>query len=233
VATVPRFTNRLLQALKPADLALLKPGLEPIALHLRDDLEIPKKRIEHVYFPTTGIVSVVAVQPKGVAIEIGLVGREGMTGAAVVLGTGTSPHATYIQAAGTGERIAANELTKAMNASETLHKTMLAFVQVFMLQTAHTAVANAHAKLHERLARWLLMAHDRIPRSDLPLTHEFLSLMLGVRRAGVTEALHVLEDKRMIRCSRGTIAVLDRKAIEKVAGGFYGAPEAEYRRLVG
>jgi CRP-like cAMP-binding protein len=102
-----------------------------------------------------------------------------------------------------------------------------------MSQTAHTAIANARAKLPERLARWLLMAHDRVPGDRLALTHEFLSLMLAVRRAGVTEAVQDLERKRLIETSRAEIVLLDRKGLERIAGNFYGVPEAEYRRLLG
>ena len=102
-----------------------------------------------------------------------------------------------------------------------------------MVQTAQTAVANARAKIEERLARWILMAHDRLDGASLPLTHEFLSLMLGVRRAGVTEALHALEALKLIRSGRGQIVVLNRKGIERKAGDAYGAPEAEFRRLIG
>jgi CRP-like cAMP-binding protein len=102
-----------------------------------------------------------------------------------------------------------------------------------MVQTAHTAIANAQARLDERLARWLLMAHDRVSGNDVALTHEFLSLMLGVRRAGVTEAIQVLERQNLIRAGRGVITLRNRKRIEKIAGNFYGSPEAEYRRLLG
>jgi len=101
------------------------------------------------------------------------------------------------------------------------------------VQTAQTAMANARAKIDARLARWLLMAHDRIRANTLPLTHEFLALMLGVRRAGVTDALHGLERKKLIRTARGEIVVLDRKGIERTAGRTYGAPEVEFRRLIG
>ena len=114
-----------------------------------------------------------------------------------MLGTNQSPHSTYIQVAGEGQRIAANELRKAMNASQTLHSLLLKFVQVFMVQTAHTAIANARDNINRRLARWILMAYDRTGDATLPLTHEFLSLMLGVRRAGVTEALQSLKRQKL------------------------------------
>jgi CRP-like cAMP-binding protein len=102
-----------------------------------------------------------------------------------------------------------------------------------LLQTAQTAVANARGTLTERLARWLLMAHDRVPDDKLPPTHEFLALMMGVRRAGVTEALHELTRLKLTSGNRGKITLLNRKGLEKLAGNFYGVPEAEYRRLLG
>jgi CRP-like cAMP-binding protein len=225
--------NRLLSSLSKADFALLLPDLEAVSLDLRKVLERPNKRIEDVYFPDAGFASVVAVQPKQTKVEVGLIGREGMTGLPVVLGNHKTPHETYIQAAGHGQRINATKLRKAMAASSSLQSLLLKFVQAFMVQTAQTAISNARAKLNERLARWILMADDRIDGSRLPLTHEFLSLMLGVRRAGVTEALHALESEGLIRASRGEIIVRSRKGIERRAGGSYGIPEAEFRRLIG
>ena len=154
-----------------------------------------------------GIASVVAVQPDETPVEVGLIGREGMTGIAVVLGGDQSPHSTYIQVAGEGQRIAAKELRKAMDTSATMRRLFLKFVQVFMVQTAHTAIANARAHIDQRLARWILMAHDRTGNKTLPLTHEFLSLMLGVRRAGVTEALQSLKQQNLIDTGRNQIVV--------------------------
>ena len=181
----------------------------------------------------TGIASVVAVQPDETRAEVGLIGREGMTGIAVVLGGDQSPHSTYIQVAGEGQRIAANELRKAMDKSATMRSLFLKFAQAFMVQTAHTAIANARAHIDQRLARWILMAHDRTGTKTLALTHEFLSLMLGVRRAGVTETLQSLKRRKLIDTGRNKIVLLDRKGIERVARGAYGVPEKEYRRLIG
>jgi CRP-like cAMP-binding protein len=200
---------------------------------LLQDLERPNRRIEAVYFMEAGIASVVAIQPDETRIEVGLIGREGMSGSAVALGGDQSPHATYIQAAGQAQRIAANELRKAMTASATLHGLLLKFVQVFMVQTAQTAIANARAHIDKRLARWILMAQDRSNGNSLTLTHEFLALMLGVRRAGVTEALQNLKRRKLIDTGRNQITVLDRKGLERTAGNSYGVPEKEYRRLIG
>jgi CRP-like cAMP-binding protein len=233
-ATSPsRSPNLLLASLSSSDRGLLQAHLQPVTLALRQVLEKPDKRVDIVYFPEAGFASVVAVQADDTKVEVGLIGREGMTGLTIVLGNHRAPHSTYMQAAGRGQRIKTVELRKAMQASPSLRGVLLKYVQVFMVQTAHTAVANARATIEERLARWILMAHDRLDGLSLPLTHEFLSLMLGVRRAGVTEALHALEARKLIRPRRGEIAILNRKGIERTAGDAYGAPEAEFRRLIG
>ena len=225
--------NRLLATLLPADLALLQPHLQSRAMALLLDLERPNRRIEAVYFPEAGIASVVAVQPNEARVEVGLIDREAMSGIAVVLGGNQSPHATYVQVAGEGQRITAKELRNAMSASGTLHALLLKYVHVFMVQTAHTAIANARAHIDQRLARWILMAHDRTGENTLPLTHEFLALMLGVRRAGVTEALQSLKRQKLIHNGRNEITLLNRKLIERMAGNSYGVAEKEYRRLIG
>jgi CRP-like cAMP-binding protein len=200
---------------------------------LRHVCEEPNRTIRHVYFMEEGIASVVAVSKDDKQIEVGVIGPEGMTGIAVVMGNHRSPHSTYIQAAGQAQRITVPNLRGAMEASDTLQPILLRFAQVFMTQTAHTAIANGRATVEERLARWILMAHDRLEGDELPLTHEFLSLMLGVRRAGVTTAVHDLQSKGLIRAQRGKITIIDRDGVEKFAGAYYGTPEAEWQRLMG
>lgn len=229
----PQSRNKLLSSLSSADFGLLQPDLEPVTLALKHVLEHPDKRVDSVYFPEAGFASVVAVQANDTKVEVGLIGREGMSGLTILLGNHRSPHSTYMQAPGRGQRIGAVKFRKAMHASASLHGLLLKYVQVFMIQTAHTAIANARSKLDQRLARWILMAHDRLEGDSLPLTHEFLSLMLGVRRAGVTEALHALQAEKLIRSARGAIIVLDRKGLVRRAGASYGVPEAELRRLLG
>jgi CRP-like cAMP-binding protein len=224
--------NKLLSSLSKSDFNLLEPHLEPVALSVRRVLEKPNSRITAAYFPESGFASVVAHQAKGKEVEVGLIGREGMTGMPIVLGNHRTPHATYIQAAGDGHCIRATDLRQAIRSSRSLQVTLLKFVQAFGVQTAHTAISNARSKLDQRLARWLLMAHDRLENDSLPLTDEFLSLMLAVRRAGVTEAVHALEVQGLISRTRGHIAVRNRKGLERVAAESYGVPEAEYRRLI-
>ena len=229
---MPNSSNKLLASLSTNDFDLLEPHLEPVALGIRKSLEKPNQRISAAYFPESGFASVVAVQG-GKNVEVGLIGREGMTGLPIVLGNHRSPHATYIQAAGEGKCIPSTELRKATETSQSLRNALLKFVQAFGVQTTHTAISNAQARLDIRLARWLLMAHDRIADDVLPLTHEFLSLMLAVRRAGVTDALNMLRKRELISYKRGEITVRDRKGLERTAGESYGTPEAEYRRLIG
>ena len=230
--TGARDRNRLLAALSPGDLGLLQPHLTPITVEVRHVFETPNRPIEHIYFMDAGIASVVAVQAGEDRVEVGLVGREGMTGTAVVLGGQSSPHETYIQVRGEAQQIAVDALKAAMQSSKPLHSLLLRYVHAFMVQTAHTAISNARANVDQRLARWILMAHDRITGDLLPLTHEFLALMLGVRRAGVTEAVHALASRDLIEFHRGEIIVRNRKPLEKYAGHSYGVPEAEYKRLI-
>src|SRR6267378_44516 len=224
--------NHLLSSLAANDLDLLAPHLEAVMLGVRKSLEKPNRRIDAVYFPESGFASVVAIQ-RGKNVEVGLIGREGMTGLPIVLGNHRSPHATYIQAAGTGKCIPSAELRKATQASLSLRDSLLKYVQAFGVQTTHTAISNAQSRTDVRLARWLLMAHDRIGGDVLPLTHEFLSLMLAVRRPGVTDALNGLRRQGLVSYGRGKNTLRDRKKLELIAGDAYGTPEAEYRRLIG
>jgi CRP-like cAMP-binding protein len=227
------FRNRLLAVLPPVDALLLKPSLEKLVLERRHVLEYPNRQIDHVYFPETCVASVVALNGRDERIEVGLIGCEGMSGVTVVMGNHRSPNSTYIQISGEAVRIEAEVFRKVLAKSESLRNQFLRFAQVFMTQNAQTAVANGRAKLEQRLARWILMAHDRTVNNDVQLTHEFLSVMLGVRRASVTVALDVFEKRGLISARRGMITVLKRKEIEDVAGSFYGVPEAEYERLIG
>ena len=224
--------NRLLAALSPADLALLQPHLSDLAVVVWHEIERPNRRIGTVYFMEAGFASVVAVQPDEIQVEVGLIGYEGMTGTAVVLGGDRSPHSTYIQIAGEAQCIKADELRRAMKTSDSLRALLLKYVQAFLVQTSQSAIANARAHIDRRLARWILMAQDRTRDKTLPLTHEFLSLMLGVRRPGVTEALQSLNRQKLIENGRNKIVVLNRNGIEKLAGNSYGVPEKEYRRLI-
>ena len=166
-------------------------------------------------------------------IEVGMVGPEGMAGLPVVHGIDRSPHGYLVQAAGQALRITAQNLRTAMQHNLPLHAGLLRYAHTLMVQTAQTAYANAGFNIEARLARWILMTDDRLAREDLPLTHDFLSMMLGVRRPGVTLAVQGLEGNRLIRAARGRITVLDRSGLEEVAGSAYGISEAEYASVMG
>jgi CRP-like cAMP-binding protein len=224
--------NRVLATLSPEDYVVLQPRLEPVVLPLRTYLVEPNKSIEHVYFMEQGIASVVALTPQQRRIEVGLIGREGLSGTPILLGTDRTPHECFIQMSGEALRITAADLWALVEARPNLHLHLLRFVQAFTVQVAQTALSNGSYTLEERLARWLLMCHDRVDGDVLSTTHEFLSIMLGVRRPGVTEALHILEGARVIRAERGLVTVLDRAKLEQVAGESYGVAEAEYARLI-
>ncbi len=225
--------NRLLSHLSPEDFGLLEPHLEAVDLPLRRSLEAHNKPIDHIYFIESGFASVVANGVGDRSIEVGLIGREGMSGLAVVFATDRTPLETYMQIAGSGQRVGASELREAMEQSASLRHSFLRYGHAFVIQTAHTAMANGRWKIEERLGRWLLMAHDRIDGDELVLTHEFLGLMLGVRRPGVTVALNLLEQHGLIRSTRGVISILDREGLKQSANGSYGTPEAEFQRLFG
>ena len=224
--------NRLLFALNRDDFDLLQPDLEPVALELRQWLIEAGEPIQQVYFPEHGIVSILADTSQG-RIEVGLIGPEGMAGLPVVLGIDHSPHGYMVQAAGKALRITTPELRTALQQSPALQAGFLLYAHALMVQTAQTAYANARFTIEARLARWILMTDDRLAREDLPLTHDFLSIMLGVRRPGVTIAVQNLESIRLIRAKRGSISVLDRTGLEEVADDAYGLAEAEYARVMG
>jgi CRP-like cAMP-binding protein len=227
------YRNCLLQRLSRSDLDLLEPHLVRVDLPLRTPLENARTSIEDVYFMEDGIASVVAKLEDGGDTEVGLIGFEGMTGALVVLGGDLAAHDTYMQIAGSGFRLPASALVTAMSASVSLKALLLLYVQTLFVQTGYTALANARLKLDERLARWLLMCQDRVRADKFAVTHEFVAVMLGVRRPGVTIAIQELEGMGLIKATRGEILILKRDRLVELAGGAYSEPERDYERLLG
>jgi CRP-like cAMP-binding protein len=226
------FRNRLLHRINLGDWDLVGPHLETVTLKHRQVIEVPTRPITHAYFPETGVASVVAVDAEDHRIEVGVIGYEGITGVPLIMGDTRAQHSTYMQIGGSGHRIPAGALCSAMNRSDGLRSLLLKSAQGFMIQTAHTALANGRANLEQRLARWLLMAHDRMTTDAVPLTHEFLAVMLGVRRAGVTVAIHGFERRGLVTARRSQLTLVNRAGIEQIAGSFYGTPEAELKRLL-
>jgi CRP-like cAMP-binding protein len=224
--------NRILACMSGADLALLQPRLEPVTLGLRQWLERPNRKVRNAYFIERGIASVVALsRGDRRQASVALVGQDGMIGLAAVLGADRSPNETLMQVKGEGQCIAAQDLRRVMAESDSLASSLMRYAHAFSIQVAQTALANTQGKVEERLARWLLMAHDRIEGDNLALTHELLAATLGVRRSGVTTALHRLAAHALISTTRGSVTVLDRGGLEETANGLYGVPEAESARL--
>jgi CRP-like cAMP-binding protein len=226
-------SNQILARLAPDEVRLLAPHLQPVDLPLLRQLERRDRRTDYVYFIDRGFASVVADGGSDRSVEVGLIGREGMTGLALMMGSDRTPNDTFMQAAGAGRRMPAAKLQEAMETSATLRRTLLQWCHTFVIQTGQTALTNARSKIEDRLARWLLMAHDRLDSDRVELTHEFLSTMLGVRRAGVTVALRLLQRRGLIQPSRGGIMIHDRAGLREASNGAYGVAEAEYQRLLG
>ena len=220
MAQAPSYQNLILSRLSKSDFKLLEPHLQPTDLPVHKVLERRGKPIKAVYFPETGFASVVA-NGSGRPIGVGVIGREGMTGLPVVLGGDRNEHETFMQAAGHGHSIPVLHLREAVAKSTTLQGSFLRYVQAFLSQTTQTVVANGRSNIEERLARWLLMADDRIESDELTLTHEFLAMMLAVRRPGVTVAVQELEREGLIVRKRGRIILRDREALEKMSNGTY------------
>ncbi len=189
--------------------------------------------IESAYFLEDGVASIVAQSSGGQVAEAGIIGREGFVYPSIVLGSDTAPLKIEIQVGGSAYRMSATELARVTEQSPTLRRMLLRFAHVNTVQASYSILTNAAHSVEERLARWLLMCHDRSPSDDIALTHGFMGVMLSVRRPSVTDAVHVLEGKGLIETSRGSVTITNRAVLEQLAGDAYGKPEAEYRRLLG
>lgn len=223
-------SNQLLRALSATDLALLG-TLDPVKIDLKEVLEPAGSAIEFVYFIESGFVSIVADAEGADPVEIGLVGPEGMTGLAVVLGDTQSPFETFVQGRGAALKASAAQVHSALSESDTLRALFLRYARSFLTQVATTAATNARCTIESRLARWLLMIEDRMGE-NYPMTHDLLSVMLAVHRPGVTLALQALEGNGFIKATRGHIQIVDRKGLMGATHGAYGLAEKEQRRLM-
>jgi CRP-like cAMP-binding protein len=230
-AHVPLYhASNLLTIMAAGDRSRIEPFLVKVDLKVRQSLARPRRPIEHVYFIDEGMVSVVAKAKGDNQAEVAVIGSEGASGCAVLLEAGMSSQDLYMQVAGSGHRIEAGRLLAAMAQSPSLRCLMLQYVHTVMVQQDETAVSAARANIRQRLARWLLMAQDRLG-SELRLTHDFLGVMLAVRRSGVTDAINDFATDGLIATRRACITVIDRDRLLEIAGGYYGSPGAEYRRL--
>ncbi|TWF47800.1 Crp/Fnr family transcriptional regulator [Neorhizobium alkalisoli] len=225
-------SNRLLSMLPQPDAALLRERLEPISLTQGEVLFRSNEKISYVFFFEGGLSSEIAGSDETKKIEVGCIGYEGFSAVPAVLGVDTSPHYAFMQCAGPALRISVKELRTVMDESRPVRDLLLKYAHVFLIQIAATALADGRYDIEQRLARWVLMSQDRIG-DKLPLTHDFLALMLGVRRSSVTDALHRLEGTLAIKAERSLISVRDRRALKDIAGASYGLPEREYERHLG
>jgi CRP-like cAMP-binding protein len=225
--------NRLLAALPPADFKRLAASLTPVTLTLKQFLVEADEPIGAAYFIETGMVSYLHYLEGGDALEVGLIGSEGMVGVPLILGVDISSLGAMVQMEGTALRIGPTALRQAFNESETLRNRLLRYMQALHIQVSQTAVCNKHHTLEERLTRWLLMAHDRAGEDQFPMTHEFMSLMLGVRRAGVSVTANLLKQAGLIRYRSGSITILDRPGLEDAACECYGNVQRQFEQLLG
>ncbi len=210
-------TNSVLQALPPADHQRLLAHSEHVSLIYGEVLCEPGNAIPYVYFPHDGSISLLTPVDGHASMEVGLVGREGMAGMGLFLGSRISPVRMLVQGAGSAARMHANAFRQEMQRNPTLQRGLSRYLYTFMAQVAQTAVCNRHHLLEKRLARWLLMTHDRAPANEFHLTQEFLAHMLGVRRVGVTGAARQLQEQALISYRRGHIIIHDRPGLERAS----------------
>ncbi len=227
------FTSNLLLGGLPYDMqSELRAVMVLVELPVRLSLECSGQPATHAYFPAGGVASLIARERSGLNIEAALVGREGMVGLSLVLGAEPNLSDAVMQSAGIGWRIGAADFRAAMEKA-VFRRRMLLFVHALMSQSFATSLAASRAKLMVRLARWLLLYHDRVRGEDLELTHGTMALMLGVRRAGVTVAIHELEGEGFVQAKRGRITILNRTGLETLAREFYGQTDKCCERLLG
>lgn len=228
-----RPRNRLLSALPPEELAWLRPHLESVDLPIRSVLHAPEELLTAVHFPESGWISMLATLESGDAAEVGLVGFEGMVGLPLLLAADRSPFEAMVQSEGTALRLLAGTFQEAMERSAALRTLLLRYALAFTAQVGQTAACNGRHQIEQRLARWMLMADDRSEGNSFPMTHEFMSMMLGVRRAGVTVAAGSLQRAGLIQYERGRMTVTDRPGLEAASCECYALARREYDRLFG
>ena len=225
--------NRLIAGLAVKDFNRIRPHLERITLPHHERLLRPDARTEYAYFPESGMVSLILSLEEGHVVEVGLVGNEGIVGVLAGLGTSRISGEAIVQMPGSGLRMNTDVLRKEIGVNPSIRQMLFRYVQALFCQITQTAACNARHQLPQRLARWLLMANDCTLANEVNLTHEFLSMMLSVRRPGVTDALNGLRVAGIIATGHGRISILNRKRLEATACQCYRTVRAEYVRLLG
>jgi CRP-like cAMP-binding protein len=221
VASRVPVANSMLAALPREQYRRLLAGLESVALTFGEVLYEPGELIRHVYFPNDSLVSLLTLVEGHLALEVGMVGREGMVGVPLALGTDVSPVRALVQGAGTAMRMKSARFCKEIRKSPQLQHEVNRYTSALMAQISQTAACNRFHVLEARLARWLLMTRDRVRSDEFRLTHEFLGHMLGVRRVGVTKAARALQKGRLISYSRGKISILNQRGLEAASCSCY------------
>lgn len=225
--------NNLLAALTPTESARLTPHLELVPMPLGKAYYEPGDKLQHVYFPTTAIVSIHYVTEDGAITEIAGVGNEGVLGISLFMGGDTTPSCASVRSAGYGYKLKASVLMDEFNRGGTWQHLLLRYTQALMTETAQIAVCNRHHTVEQQLCRWLLLTLDRTSSNELLLTQELAANMLGVRREGVTEVAGKLQKYGYIQYHRGHLIVLDRTGLEAHACECYDVVKAEFDRLLG
>lgn len=230
---VPQATvqNRILAGMPPAAFECLRSHLEPVTLKRRAILQEHNHPIEHIYFIERGVASVLARTQRDGPVEVAMVGRLGFVGVAALLGTTRSPNRCLMEVPGEALRIGAEDLQRVMECAPGVRQHLLGYVHALLVQNAQTALCNVRHGLEERLCRWLLLASDRLDKQTIALTHDQLSMILGVRRAGVTVCLSDLEELGAVIKTRGAVEIADRDLLEAKACECYRIISLEYGRI--
>ena len=229
----PPAVNRLLEALPSSDLRRFLAGCETVDLAFADVLYTPLERLSHVYFPTTSFISLIMPVDDSASLEIGLIGNEGMFGIPLVLGVDVSSVRAVVQGAGSALRMDAPTFCRELGRSKELQREIDRYVFVQLGQRAQMAACTRFHVVEARLARSLLMTQDRAHADNFHITQEYLAMMLGVRRVGVTKAASSLQKRNLIHYSRGDITILDRRGLKAASCGCYKADRESYDRILG
>jgi CRP-like cAMP-binding protein len=225
--------NKLLLRLTPISLKQLSPFLHRTPLRARQILVEPNVRVGAVYFIEEGIAAIVSRSEQGRPMEVAMIGSWGVAGVPAILGTYRSPFRCIVQIPGTALRMSAFDLQQAMDQVPEFRQVLMNYIQARMVQQAQVTICNARHSVQERVARWLLMGVDRLESNSVPVTHDLIGRMLGVRRAGVTVAIRELEAKGLVRHERGQIQLLSRDKLEESCCPCYRFVQREYDRLIG
>jgi CRP-like cAMP-binding protein len=225
--------NCLVAALPSRDRRRLLAACEEVELIIGDVLYEPAERIRHVYFPVDGFISLLIPVDGRASLEVELVGDEGLLGVSLALGVDVAPLQALVQGSGAALRISAAAFRRELASSPALRRSINRYIYVLMAQLAQASVCTRFHVLDARLARWLLMTHDRAHSNQFHLTHEFLAQMLGVRRVGITNAAGLLQKRKLVSYSRGDIKILDRRGLEAASCGCYRTARATYERILG